>query len=99
MTVTLLSESETSAVDFFVNAARPEGSAYGNWWGDSPNGVMAMGARGPLSGGDTTATGYRIHAVRFYNRQLTPAEISRNARQDAIRYFGMPEPGMMLIFR
>ena len=99
MTVTLLSESETSAVDCFVNGTKPEGSSYGNWWGDSPGGVMAMGARGPVSGGDTTATGYRIHAVRFYNRQLTPAEISRNARQDAIRYFGQPEPGMMLIVR
>ena len=99
MTVTVLSESATSAVDFFVNGAKPEGSAYGNWWGDSPNSVMAIGARGPVSGGDTTAVGYRVHAVRFYNRQLTPAEVSRNARQDAIRYFGQPEPGMMLIFR
>jgi hypothetical protein len=99
MTVTVLSESEESAVDCFVNGAKPEGSTYGNWWGDSPGGVMAMGARGPVSGGDTTAIGYRIHAVRFYNRQLTPAEVSRNARQDAIRYFGQPEPGMMLIVR
>ena len=95
----MLSESETSAVDCFVNGAKPEGSTYGNWWGDSPGGVMVIGARGPLSGGDTTATGYRIHAVRFYNRQLTPTEISRNARQDAIRYFGQTEPGMMLIVR
>ena len=99
MTVTLLSESETSAEKFYVNAAEPQGSAYSNWWGDSPSGVMAMGARGPLSGADTGTIGYRIHAVRFYNRQLTPAEISRNARQDAIRYFGVPEPGMMIILR
>ena len=60
---------------------------------------MAMGARGPQSGNDTGAIGYRIHAVRFYNRQLTPAEISRNARWDAIRYFGKAEPGMMLHVR
>ena len=86
-------------MDCFVNGIKPEGSSYSNYWGDSPGGVMVMGARGPVSGGDTTATGYRIHAVRFYNRQLTPAEISRNARQDAIRYFGQPEPGMMLIVR
>ena len=99
MTVTVLSESASSAVDCFVNGAKPEGSAYGNWWGDSPNSVMAIGARGPVSGGDTTAVGYRVHAVRFYNRQLTPAEVSRNARQDAIRYFGMPEPGMVIIVR
>ena len=99
MTVTVLSESATSAVDCFVNGAKPEGSSYGNYWGDSPNAVMVMGARGPVSGGDTTAIGYRIHAVRFYNRQLTPAEVSRNARQDAIRYFGAPEPGMMIIVR
>ena len=99
LTVALLSESATSAVDFFVNGAKPEGSAYGNWWGDSPNSVMAIGARGPVSGGDTTAVGYRVHAVRFYDRPLTPAEIARNARQDAIRYFGQPEPGMTLIVR
>ena len=99
ITVTVLSESETSAVDCFVNGTKPEGSSYGNWWGDSPGGVMAMGARGPVSGGDTTATGYRIHAVRFYNRQLTESEIKRNARWDAIRYFGQPEPGMTIIVR
>ncbi len=99
MTVTVLSESESSAVDYFVNGAKPEGSSYSNWWGDSPSGVMTIGARGPISGGDTTATGYRVHAIRFYNRQLTESEIRRNARQDAIRYFGQPEPGMTLIVR
>ena len=99
MTVTVLSESAASAVDCFVNGAKPEGSAYGNWWGDSPGGVMVIGARGPVSGGDATAVGYRVHAVRFYDRQLMESEIRRNARQDAIRYFGQPEPGMTLIVR
>ena len=99
MTVTVLSESATSAVDFFVNAAKPEGTAYNNWWGDSPSGVMAIGARGPVSGGDALATGYRVHAVRFYNRQLTPGEIRRNARQDGYRYFGVPAPGLSVLIR
>ena len=99
MTVTMLSESEASAVDFFVNAAKPEGSVYGNWWGDSPSGVMTIGARGPVSGGDTTATGYRVHAIRFYNRQLTPAEMAKNARRDAVRYFGQAEGAFFLIVR
>ena len=99
MTITLLSESETSAVKVYVNAAEPEGSATSNWWGDSPSSVMAMGARGPVSGGDATAIGYRIHAVRFYNRQLTEREIRRNAWQDSIRYFGKAEPGMAIIIR
>ena len=99
MTVTVLSESASSAVDCFVNGAKPEGSEYGNWWGDSPGGVMVIGARGSVSGGDTLAVGYRVHAVRFYDRQLTESEIRRNARQDAIRYFGQPEPGMTLIVR
>ena len=98
-TVTVLSESASSVVDCFVNGVKPEGSAYGNWWGDSPGGVMVIGARGSVSGGDTLAVGYRVHAVRFYDRQLTPSEIARNARQDAIRYFGQPEPGMTLIVR
>ena len=99
MTVTVLSESESSAVDFFVNAAKPEGSVLGNWWGDSPGGVMAIGARGPVSGGDSTATGYRVHAIRFYNRQLTAAEIARNARIDAQRYFGALPPGSIIMLR
>jgi hypothetical protein len=99
MTVTVLSESATSAVDFFVNAAKPEGSMKGNWWGDSPGGVMTIGARGPVSGGDTKAVGYRVHAIRFYNRQLTPAEIARNARRDAVRYFGQAEGAFFLIVR
>ena len=99
MTVTVLSESASSAVDCFVNGVKPEGSEYGNWWGDSPGGVMVIGARGPVSGGDTLAVGYRVHAVRFYDRHLTESEIRRNARQDAIRYFGQPEPGMTLIVR
>ena len=99
MTVALLSESVTEATNFFVNGAKPEGSSYNNWWGDSPSGVMAMGARGPVSGADTTAVGYRVHAVRFYNRQLTESEVRRNARWDGIRYFGQPVPGMTIIIR
>ena len=99
MTIALLSESATSAVDFFVNAAKPEGSLEGNWWGDSRNQVMAIGARGPVSGGDAKALGYRVHAIRFYNRQLTPAEIARNARRDAMRYFGAPTPGIVIHLR
>ncbi|MCR5750603.1 MAG: hypothetical protein K6G91_01450 [Kiritimatiellae bacterium] len=99
MTVTVLNESATSAVDFFVNAVKPEGSVKGNWWGDSPGGVMTIGARGPVSGGDATATGYRVHAIRFYNRQLTPAEIKRNARHDGYRYFGARAPGQVVFIR
>ena len=99
MTITLLSESATSAVKVYVNAAEPAGSATSNWWGDSPNQVMAIGARGPVSGGDATAVGFRIHAVRFYNRQLTESEIRRNARQDGYRYFGVPKPGITILFR
>lgn len=99
MTVTLLSESATSAVKVYVNAAEPAGSATSNWWGDSPNQVMAIGARGPVSGNDAQAAGYRVHAIRFYDRQLTPSEIKRNARQDGYRYFGAPMPGMAIMIR
>jgi hypothetical protein len=48
---------------------------------------------------DTTATGYRVHAVRFYNRQLTPGEIAKNARQDGYRYFGKTAPGTVIVIR
>ena len=99
MTVALLSDSATTAEDFFVNGAKPEGKSYGNWWGDSPGNVMAIGARGPVSGKDAEAIGYCVHAVRFYNRKLTAKEIQRNARQDAIRYFGQPVPGMVIFIR
>ena len=99
MTVTLLCESATSATNFFVNAAKPAGSVKGNWWGDSPKGVMTIGARGPVSGGDATAYGYRVHAIRFYDRELTPAEIEKNARRDAIRYFGEPDNPFIMSIR
>ena len=99
MTIALLSESATSAVDFFVNAAKPEGSEKGNYWGDSPGQVMAIGARGPVSGDDAKAYGYRVHAIRFYNRQLTPGEIKRNARHDGHRYFGVPMPSLVIKIR
>ncbi len=98
MTITLLSESETSAVKVYVNAAEPDGSPTSNWWGDS-GGVMAIGARESRTGGDATAIGYRVHAIRFYDRQLTPTEIARNARRDAIRYFGQAEGAFFLIVR
>ena len=99
MTIALLSESATSATNFFVNATKPAGAVKGNWWGDSPGGVMTIGARGPVSGGDTTATGYRVHAIRFYNRELTLAEIEKNARRDAIRYFGEAEGAFTITIR
>ena len=99
MTVTLLCESETKGEKVYVNATEPLGSAYNNWWSDTSTAVMTMGGRLPDSGGDTLATGYRVHAIRFYNRQLTPGEIKRNARHDGYRYFGVPEPGMRVILR
>jgi hypothetical protein len=98
MTIALLSESATTATSFFVNGVPPGGNSYSNYWGDSGR-VMAFGARESRTGSDATAIGYRVHAVRFYNRQLTPAEISRNARQDGIRYFGQSVPGVTIIFR
>ena len=98
MTITLLSESETSAVKVYVNAAEPEGTVKGNWWGDA-SGVMAIGARESRAGGDATAVGYRVHAIRFYNRQLTPGEIKRNARHDGHRYFGVPMPSLVIKIR
>ena len=99
MTVTLLCESKTKGEKVYINATEPVGSAYNNWWSDTSTAVMTMGGRFPDSGGDTSATGYRVHAVRFYNRQLTPGEIKRNARHDGYRCFGVPEPGMRVILR
>ena len=61
--------------------------------------MMSIGARESKTGGDATAIGYRVHAVRFYNRQLTESEIRQNARQDGFRYFGVPEPGLTIIVR
>ena len=39
--------------------------------------------------GDYTTTGYVVHSIRFYNRQLTDAERQRNLLVDHIR-FGSP---------
>ena len=100
MTVTLLCESDTKPEKVFVNAVEPDGKSYANWWGEVDP-YMVMGGRpsyNPLAG-DFSAVGYRIHAVRFYNRKLTQAEIVRNARQDAIRYFGVQPSGTVIIIR
>ena len=99
MTVTLLCESKTKGEKVYVNATEPVGAAYNNWWSDTSTAMMTMGGRIPNSGGDNDATGYRIHAVRFYNRHLTPGEIKRNARQDGCRYFGAPLPGLVIRIR
>ncbi len=59
---------------------------------------LVLGARNDTSN-EAGTTGYRIHAVRFYDRVLTPDEIARNARQDALRFFGASLGGTLILFR
>ena len=97
ITVSLLCESEASANRVYVNGAELTGTSSPNSWGDTAGGMMTMGGRaGMKAGSDDKAFGYRIHAVRFYDRQLTPAEIRRNAHRDGMRYFGRQSPGIVL---
>ena len=99
LTVTYLSDEKT-ANTCYVNGVEAGGAAYVNWWGDLTEGNQMV-----MSGRSDTATeaktlDYRIHAVRFYDRELTEAEIERNAREDAIRFFGAPRKnGIMVIVR
>lgn len=84
----------------FVNGVTPAGEKYQDSFGDTADGLMTLGGRKNAEGAsDALAFGYRIHAIRLYDRALTPSELSRNARRDAIRYFGAPEPGTAIIIR
>ena len=84
----------------FVNGVTPAGESYQDSFGDTADGLMTLGGRKNTEGAsDALAFGYRIHAIRLYDRALTPSELSRNARRDAIRYFGAPEPGTAIIIR
>lgn len=84
----------------FVNGVTPAGEKYQDSFGDTTDGLMTLGGRKNTEGAsDALAFGYRIHAIRLYGRALTPSELSRNARRDAIRYFGAPEPGTAIIIR
>lgn len=84
----------------FVNGVTPAGESYQDSFGDTADGLMTLGGRKNTEGAsDALSFGYRIHAIRLYDRALTPSELSRNARRDAIRYFGAPEPGTAIIIR
>ena len=101
MTIALLSASQSAAEKLHINAVVPTGETYNNSWGDLASGMMTMGGRdGKVNtANDDRQVGYSIHAVRFYNRQLTPSEMRRNARLDGIRYFGRPALGTIIVVR
>ena len=66
-------------------------STYLNYWGDAGTG-MSLGGRPSGTGSEMSVTGYKIYAVRFYNRELSPAEAARNAFLDQQRFFNsMPD--------
>jgi len=102
MTIALLCESKDAAEKVYINSAEPAGDAYTAYWNDLFGGkkIMTMGGRLNKSDyADYKAVGFRIHAIRFYNRKLEPAEIAKNARVDGVRYFGNPESGIVILVR
>ena len=86
MTVTGLYESDTSATNSYQNGGLMTGNDFNTHWSVDP-GVISMGGVEGIPN-STTPMGYRIHAIRFYTRELTPAEIARNAFLDQLRFTG-----------
>lgn len=97
MTLTITSATDAQVDAWYVNAAVPAGTAYNNWWGPGAN-WMFVGSRA-FDTSENATKGYRVHAIRFYNRVLTPDELARNARRDAIRFFGAQLDGTLIIVR
>ena len=87
----------------FCNGARLSGDSAANTWDDSEDySIIQLGGRWGAKWadkGDAKGIGYTIHAIRIYNRELTAGEIRRNAKQDAIRYFGATPEGMSVVIR
>ena len=86
----------------YSNGAVLTGEPNTHSWGQPSNKSITLGGRlgSSFSGSsDAITVGFTIHAVRFYDRELTAGEIRRNAKQDAIRYFGATPEGMTVIIR
>ena len=87
----------------FCNGTRLSGDSAANTWDDSEDdSIIQLGGRWGAKWadkGDANGVGYTIHAIRIYNRELSAGEIRRNAKQDAIRYFGATPEGMSVIIR
>lgn len=96
LTVTYRPWAEEKAEDCYVNGVVATGEVYTNYWTNVD--PMTLGGRND-SFTEAATVGYCIHSVRFYDRVLTPAEIQRNARYDAIRFFGQRAGGTMILFR
>ena len=84
---------DTATAAYANGAALPTGADGKNSWGGNSDGSMTIGGRvgNYGSSNDTITYGYTIHAIRFYNRELTEAEIARHAKIDQIRFFGAPD--------
>ena len=78
-----------STIDYFLDGAP---IAYGRSQAKGYNvgTYPALGAR--YDGADSgTGVGGSLYVIRFYSRQLEPAEVAFNAALDQIRYFGADE--------
>ena len=87
----------------FCNGARLSGTFKSNTWDDSTDSsIIQLGGRWGdkwKDAGDAKGVGYTIHAIRIYSRELTAGEIRRNAKRDAIRFFGAKPDGLTIIVR
>ena len=86
-TVTAFYTPLSKALGFFVNATVPEGELNAEESWSSGSAYMTIGGRHiSWAGSDTTPYGYSVHAVRFYTRELTGAEVTNNWVVDSVRY-------------
>lgn len=98
----VFNEARTAADTAYSNGQPLTLEASTSYWGQPSETAMTLGGRLGSSftgSGDCMTFGYTIHAVRFYDRVLTAGEVARNARRDAVRYFGLKPGGLVLILR
>lgn len=87
LTIAAFWSSATTASGLLQNGTELAGDVYKNFWGNVGT-EIGVGGRPGGTGSELGVTGYKVHTIRFYNRQLTPAEAARNALIDSVRFFG-----------
>lgn len=78
--------SGNTVTEVYTNGVAASAGQYQESWGmGEGSGVMVGGRK--VTTGDYPLVG-KVYAIRLYSRVLTPAELEKNARIDAIRFAG-----------
>ena len=77
----------------FLNGSFVENN-YKDYWGANGDNVFGGSSAGHSNNG---TVGYRIHAIRFYDRILTDEERARNAQIDGVRFLELTGPADLIV--